>query len=47
MAFKATVDYVQLKVVIDTDSLEPVSVFQNLKSVVTFTYLQNTLQYVN
>jgi trimeric autotransporter adhesin len=47
MAFKATVDYVQLKVIIDTDSLEPISVFQNLKSVVTFTYLQNTLQYVN
>lgn len=47
MAFKFTVDYSNLRVIIDTDSVQPVSVFQNLKSLVTFTNLQSSLQYVN
>ena len=47
MAFKFTVDYTRLRVIIDTDSLEPVSVFQNLQAVITHTELQSSLQYVN
>ena len=47
MAFKFTVDYANLRAIIDTDSLEPVSVFQNLKTVVTFTDLNGIVQYVN
>ena len=47
MAFKFTVDYRKLRIIIDTDSLEPVSVFQDLRAVVTHTELQSSLQYVN
>ena len=47
MAIKFTVDYVNLKVTVDTDSIQPVSVFQNLRSLVTFTNLQTSLQYVD
>ena len=47
MAFKFTVDYENLRVIIDTDSLEPVSVFQDLRSLVTFTNIENVVQYVN
>ena len=42
MAFKVTVDYAKLSVIIDTDSLEPVSTFQNLQSLVTFTNIDGT-----
>ena len=47
MAFKFTVDYTRLRDIIDTDSLEPVSAFQNLQAVITHTELQSSLQYVN
>ena len=47
MAFKITVDYVDLKLTIDTDSVESVSTFVFAKSTVTYVALQNTLDYIN
>lgn len=45
MAFKFTVDYQNLRLVIDTDSVESVNVFQHLKSTVSFLDLKQTLLY--
>ena len=45
MAFKFTVDYQNLRLVIDTDSVESVSVFQHLKSTVDYQDLRQILAY--
>ena len=47
MAFKITVDYVDLKLTIDSDSPESVSTFVFAKSTVAYTVLQNILSYTN
>ena len=47
MAFKITVDYVDLKLPIDSDSPESVSTFVFAKSTVAYTVLQNILSYTN
>tara|TARA_B110000285_G_scaffold231868_1_gene301600 strand:- start:1001 stop:2005 length:1005 start_codon:yes stop_codon:yes gene_type:complete len=47
MAFKLTVDYQNLRLVIDTDSVESVSVFQHLKSTVDYQDLRQILAYQN
>ena len=47
MAFKFTVDYQNLRLVIDTDSVESVSVFQHLKSTVDYQDLRQILAYQN
>jgi hypothetical protein len=47
MAFKITVDYVDLKLTIDTDSAESVSTFVFAKSTVDYTVLKNVLTYTN
>jgi len=45
MAFKATVDYQNLRLVIDTDAVESVSVFQHLKTTVDYQDLRQLLAY--
>ena len=45
MAFKFTVGYQNLRLVIDTDSTESVSVFQHLKSTLDYQNLQQVLAY--
>ena len=45
MAFKFTVGYQNLRLVISTDSVEPVSLFQHLKSTLDYQNLQQVLAY--
>ena len=40
MALRAIVSSNNLRAVVDTDSLEPVTVFQNIKSLTNFIYLE-------
>ena len=47
MAFKITVDYVDLKLTIDTDSVESVSTFVFAKSTVTYVALDYVVDYIN
>ena len=47
MAFKITLDYVNLSLTIDTDSSESVSTFVFAKSTVSYSNLQNVLAYAN
>ena len=45
MAFKFTVDYQQLKLVIQTDSTEAVSLFEHLKTTVQFIDMQQIVAF--
>ena len=45
MAFKFTVDYQQLRLIIQTDSTESVNLFQHLKSTVDFTDLRQVVAF--
>ena len=47
MAFKFTVDYQNLRLVISTDAVESVNVFQHLKTTVDYQDLQQVLSYQN
>lgn len=47
MAFKFTVDHTDLRIIIDTDSLEPVTSFQNIKTDLSFVGLEQDLTFVN
>jgi sulfur relay (sulfurtransferase) DsrC/TusE family protein len=47
MAFKVTVDYQNLRLIIDSDSTESVNTFAQTKALVDFVNLQNSLHYVN
>ena len=47
MAFKFTVDHTDLRIIIDSDSLEPVTTFQNIRADLSFIGLEQDLTFVN